>query len=97
MHLRPWLKAARLPSQSYIFLPPLLGQALALHQGAKFDWKVFALVHLFGLAMQLYIVFANDYADQETDQRNTTFTPFSGGSRVLLMATYSLKPLKMLA
>lgn len=79
-----WLKAARIPSQTYIFLPLLLGEAIALHQGVDFDIWTMALVHLFGLAIQLYIVFANDYADQETDSHNETFTPFSGGSRVLV-------------
>jgi len=79
-----WIKAARLPSQTYIFLPLLLGEAIALNQGSEFDTWRFVAVHLFGLAIQLYIVFANDYADQETDRNNVTFTPFSGGSRVLV-------------
>lgn len=82
--LRPWIKAARLPSQSYIFLPLLLGQALAMAQGHNPSLGVGILVHAFGLANQLYIVFANDYADRETDKHNQTFTAFSGGSRVLV-------------
>ena len=79
-----WIKAARLPSQTYIFLPLLLGEAVALNHGSGFSISRFVTVHLFGLAIQLYIVFANDYADQETDRNNVTFTPFSGGSRVLV-------------
>ncbi|NDV18603.1 prenyltransferase [Pseudodesulfovibrio sp. JC047] len=79
-----WLKAARIPSQTYIFLPLLLGEIIALSTGQPFDVWTVVLVHLFGLTIQLYIVFANDYADQETDRRNITFTPFSGGSRVLV-------------
>lgn len=78
-----WLQASRLPSQSYIALPLLLGQALAAHQGARWDWEVFAVVQLFGLFDQLYIVYANDYADRLTDAHNQTWTIFSGGSRVL--------------
>lgn len=84
LNLLPWLKAARLPSQTYIFLPLLLGEAIAVGQGVRFSLEMFVLVHLFGLCIQLYIVFANDYADRETDRRNLTFTPFSGGSRVLV-------------
>lgn len=42
------------------------------------------LIHLYGLFIQLYIVYANDYADYETDRLNRTFTMFSGGSRVLV-------------
>lgn len=84
MYISSWLKAARLPSQSYIFLPLLLGQSLAMASGTPFNLTRFGLIQLFGLTIQLYIVFANDFADQETDKHNRTFTPFSGGSRVLV-------------
>ncbi|MDC0336024.1 prenyltransferase [Pseudodesulfovibrio sp.] len=90
----PWLKAARIPSQSYIFLPLLLGETISFNQGYPFSVLSFSLVHLFGVAIQLYIVFANDYADQNTDRRNVTFTPFSGGSRVLVDG--DLKPVDLL-
>lgn len=79
-----WLKAARLPSQSYIALPLLLGQVMAFQSGAEWSWWVFALVQAFGLFDQLYIVFANDYADRDIDGQNETSTIFSGGSRVLV-------------
>lgn len=82
--LLPWIQASRLASQSYIFLPLLLGQALHVARGGGFSWGVFALVQLFGLFDQLYIVYANDYADQSTDRLNRSFTPLSGGSRVLV-------------
>lgn len=81
--LRAWVRASRFPSQSYIFLPLLLGQGLGL-RGDGLSWDIFALVHLFGLFLQLYIVYANDVADRETDRANTTATLFSGGSRVLV-------------
>ena len=38
---------------------------------------------VFGLLVQLVIVFVNDFADRDTDRLNTTFARFSGGSRVL--------------
>jgi 1,4-dihydroxy-2-naphthoate polyprenyltransferase len=79
-----WLQAARLPSQLYIFWPLLLGQAMAFQQGASLNWAVLLLCHAYGLTNQLFIVFANDVADVETDKANTTFTIFSGGSRVLV-------------
>lgn len=77
-----WMQAARLPSQMYIFWPLLLGQALAMGEG--FSWEIVLACHFYGLASQLYIVFANDVADMATDRRNFTFTLFSGGSRVLV-------------
>jgi 1,4-dihydroxy-2-naphthoate octaprenyltransferase len=72
-----WLKASRLPSQSYIFLPLLFGQAYYVFQGGKLDLYILLLVHLFGLFNQLYIVYANDYADIEADRLNNTFNIFS--------------------
>jgi len=85
MHkIKAWLQASRLPSQSYIFFPLLLGQALRYAQTGQFNWTVFLLLHLYGLFLQLFIVYANDRADIETDRLNTTFTIFSGGSRTLV-------------
>ena len=88
---RAWLQAARLPSQMYIFWPLLLGQALAMGDG--FSWEVVIACHLYGLASQFYIVFANDVADMATDRRNFTFTLFSGGSRVLVEGLLSRRQL----
>lgn len=79
-----WLKASRLPSQSYIALPLLFGQAYFFYQGGELSWPILILVQLFGLFDQLFIVYANDYADRETDRLNQTATTFSGGSRVLV-------------
>ena len=82
--VKAWLKASRLQSQSYIFLPILFGQAWYVFQGNKLDWSILAVMTCFGLFDQLYIVYANDYADMETDRQNTTYNIFSGGSRVLV-------------
>ena len=79
-----WLRASRLPSQSYIAPPLLFGQAYHYHQTGQLDLAVLLVVQLFGIFDQLYIVYSNDYADQETDLLNRTSTAFSGGSRVLV-------------
>jgi 1,4-dihydroxy-2-naphthoate octaprenyltransferase len=91
--LRAWIRAARLPSQSYIALPLIFGQMLALHVTGMWSWPIFVIVALFGIFDQLYIVFANDYADRETDALNETSTVFSGGSRVLVDGSLSPKAL----
>ncbi|WP_161635933.1 prenyltransferase [Desulfonatronovibrio hydrogenovorans] len=85
-----------MPSQLYIFLPLLLGQSMAHAQG-NFSWEIFALCHFYGLAVQLFIVFANDIADVETDTLNRTHNIFSGGSRVLVDRSLSRKSLTMAA
>lgn len=80
-------------SQSYIFLPLLAGQLFGMMQTRQLDWSLFVLVHLLGLTIQLYIVYANDYADHATDHLNETYTPFSGGSRVLVDGDLSRRAL----
>ncbi|MCC5870935.1 MAG: prenyltransferase [Gammaproteobacteria bacterium] len=89
IRLRAWLQASRLPSQVYLFLPLLLGQLLAWRVTGEWSWLVFVLVQAFGVFDQLYIVYANDVADEDTDRDNTTATPFSGGSRVLVEGVLS--------
>ncbi len=84
MKMFAWLKASRLASQSYIALPLFLGQLLAWRAHGSWSWEVFALVQAYGLFDQLYIVYANDYADRHDDPLNETATIFSGGSRVLV-------------
>lgn len=83
-HITAWLQAARFPSQLYLLLPVWLGQLWAENAGYPLNSNIFWLALLFALIDQLYIVFANDYADQEADALNIEPTLFSGGSRVLV-------------
>lgn len=89
-----WLQASRLASQSYIFFPLLLGQACWYAQAGTLDISVMLLVHAYGLCIQLYIVYANDYADRATDCLNRTYNLFSGGSRVLVQGLLSPRELR---
>jgi len=89
--LKAWILASRPASQSYIFFPLLLGQAVHYSRTGRFDWAVFVLLHLYGLFIQLFIVYANDRADIECDRLNTTYTIFSGGSRTLVDGFISLR------
>lgn len=79
-----WVKASRLPAQLFIFPSLLLGQAAVVALGGSFSWLRFMVLFVLGLAIHFFIVYANDYADYETDRLNQTFTPFTGGSRVLI-------------
>lgn len=77
------VRAARPLAHGNVAPPILYGQALAYAATGHFSWRALALAQAFGVIDHLVIVFANDYADREADARNTTPTPFSGGSRVL--------------
>jgi 1,4-dihydroxy-2-naphthoate polyprenyltransferase len=91
---KAWIKASRLPAQAFIFPSLLLGQAIHFQMSGEFNFSMAILIHLYGLFMHFYIVYANDYADFETDQLNQTFTPFTGGSRVLLDGEIKREELK---
>jgi 1,4-dihydroxy-2-naphthoate octaprenyltransferase len=78
-----WIQAARPLAQLNIALPLLFGQALAFAALGRFSLGWMYLAGVFGVLVQLVIVFVNDFADRETDALNTTFSRFSGGSRVL--------------
>ena len=84
-----WLQSARLPSQLYLALSIAVGWRLAAAAGHPPDATLLLLLHGYGVAQQLFIVWANDVADQATDRANTTATPFSGGSRVLVAGKLS--------
>ncbi len=78
-----WLQAARPLAAANIALPILFGSALAYGDQRRFSATALGLSLGFGLIDQLFIVFANDYADAEADQVNTSYNLFSGGSRVI--------------
>ena len=88
-----WLQAARFPSQIYLILPIWLGQLWAAKLGYALNYDILYQTLIFAFVDQLYIVFANDYADQEADALNQNPTLFSGGSRVLVDAKISPRAL----
>jgi 1,4-dihydroxy-2-naphthoate octaprenyltransferase len=81
--LAAWVQAARPLAQANLAPALLLGQALAYTERGTFSLHALLLAQLFGVLDQLFILFVNDYADTETDALNRSFTPYSGGSRVV--------------
>lgn len=78
-----WLQAARPLALANIALPIVFGAALAYADQRAFAAGRLALALGFGLLDQLFIVFANDYADADADRQNHSFNLYSGGSRVI--------------
>jgi 1,4-dihydroxy-2-naphthoate polyprenyltransferase len=80
----PWLRAARLQLYTIGFTPLLLGNVAAWYEYGNFSLSRFALSLLAGLAIHLVSAFTNDAADTVTDEANSSRTPFSGGSGVVV-------------
>jgi len=80
------VQAARIMSAVNIQLPLALGYTLAYSRTNIESLGSFWWLFLYGLGMQLYIVFLNDWADRSADILNQRPTMFSGGSRVLVQA-----------
>jgi 1,4-dihydroxy-2-naphthoate polyprenyltransferase len=78
-----WVQAARPLAAANVAMPLMLGQALAFAAHGRFAWSLFGAVQLLGVFNQLFIVFANDFADREADALNPSPSVVSGGSRVI--------------
>src|SRR5690606_17694358 len=66
-----------------IAVPLLYGQAIAFARYGAFDLTIAGILAAYGLATHLFLVFANDLADEDADRDNTGHNRFGGGSRVL--------------
>jgi 1,4-dihydroxy-2-naphthoate octaprenyltransferase len=60
-----------------------LGVAIALYEGAPFDFRAWAWGQFAVTAIQVMTHYSNDYFDLEADRANLTPTRWSGGSRML--------------
>jgi 1,4-dihydroxy-2-naphthoate polyprenyltransferase len=78
-----WVQAARPLAQANIAIPVVLGATLAAAASGAFDWVLLVLALGIGVLAQLFIVFANDVADEAGDRGNRLYNFASGGSRVL--------------
>lgn len=97
MALRAWIQASRPLAQANIAVPLLLGEMLAYVECMRLDVGLLIVAHLFGVLDQLFIVWANDVADEEADRANETPTLVSGGSRVLQQGRLTARQLSRAA
>lgn len=79
--LKHWIQASRPLAQVSIAVPLVLGQAAAWHITESFSLSWFVATLVWGILDHLFIVYANDYADHETDTGQRT--AISGGSGVI--------------
>ena len=79
--MKSWIQAGRPLAHVNIAVPLLLGQVAAWHVTGRFSWPWFAAALLWGVLDHLFVIFANDFADHETDSGRRTL--LSGGSGVI--------------
>lgn len=79
--MRVWIQAARPLAHVNIVVPLLLGHVAAWHVAGLFNPWWFAAALGWGLLDHLFVIFANDFADQDADSGRRTV--LSGGSGVI--------------
>lgn len=92
-----WVQAARPLAAANVAVPLILGQVLAYAVSGEFSWRLFGAVQLLGALNQMFIVFANDFADREADAINPSPSVVSGGSRVIQEGKLSPEALRKAA
>ncbi len=91
--LQAWLKAIRLQFYPMTWIAYAAGAYAAASLGHGFSSVVFWLGYLWLFLLEVGTVLSNDYFDYESDKQNKYFSPFTGGSRVLLDNTLNPKQL----
>ena len=91
---KPWLKAIRLQFYPMTWIAYAVGGYGAAYLGFDFDLLTFWIGYLFLFFLEVAVVFTNDFHDYESDRINKNYSPFTGGSRVLVDDDLSKADLK---
>jgi putative NADPH-quinone reductase/1,4-dihydroxy-2-naphthoate octaprenyltransferase len=89
-----WLKAIRLQFYPMSFIAYAVGAHGAEAAGLGFNTLIFWLGYLWLFLLEVTTVLSNDYFDYSTDKRNRYFSPFTGGSRVLVESILNFKQVR---
>ena len=79
-----WMKALRLQFYPMTWIAYAMGAYAAKSMGYGFDRFVFWLGWLWLFLVEITTVLSNDYFDFKSDVKNKFFSPFTGGSRVIV-------------
>ena len=79
-----WIKMLRLQFYPMSLMAFIIGTLAAIAETDIFSWPVFIFGYLTLFCFKAATVFANEVYDYDTDTRNTNYSPFNGGSRVLV-------------
>jgi 1,4-dihydroxy-2-naphthoate octaprenyltransferase len=93
-HVAAWLKAVRLQFYPMTWVAYAVGAYGAATLGHIFDSATFWIGYLWLFLVEVATVLTNDYFDYNTDQQNKFFSPFTGGSRVIVDKSLSFKEMQ---
>jgi 1,4-dihydroxy-2-naphthoate octaprenyltransferase len=94
IRLTSWLKAIRLQFYPMTFIAYTSGALGASLNGYGFDSFLFWLGYTWLFALEIATVLSNDYFDYRSDLQNEFFSPFTGGSRVIVEGQLSFKQVR---
>ena len=89
-----WLKAIRLQFYPMTCLAYATGAFAADVMGYGFQTSLFWVGYLWLFLLEMATVLTNDYLDFKSDEQNKFFSPFTGGSRVIVDKLLSFKEVK---
>ncbi|MGV3503471.1 MAG: NAD(P)H-dependent oxidoreductase [Adhaeribacter sp.] len=89
-----WIKALRLQFYPMVLLAYALGALGAGAAGYGFQPLLFWLGYAWLFLVEAATVFSNEYLDLPSDQQNKYYSPFTGGSRVLVDQVLQPRALK---
>jgi 1,4-dihydroxy-2-naphthoate octaprenyltransferase len=89
-----WLKAIRLQFYPMTLLAYATGALGAETNGYGFQSFLFWLGYLWLFLLEMATVLINEYVDFQSDQQNQFFSPFTGGSRVIVDKLLSFSQIK---
>lgn len=89
-----WLKAIRLQFYPMTCVAYATGAFAAENFGYGYNRSVFWIGYLWLFLLEAATVLTNDYFDVKSDEQNKFFSPFTGGSRVLVDKLLSFREVK---
>lgn len=89
-----WLKAIRLQFYPMTCVAYATGAFAAENLGYGFNRSVFWIGYLWLFLVEVATVLSNDYFDFKSDEQNKFFSPFTGGSRVLVDKLLNFREVK---
>jgi 1,4-dihydroxy-2-naphthoate polyprenyltransferase len=93
--IQAWLKIMRLQFYPMAFIAYSLGASVVLVTSRKINLGIFGLGYAVLFLVELATILTNEYYDYQSDCLNKNFSPFNGGSRVLVDGALSFKELKI--